>query len=216
MRRIFRLLQQNERIFAGMSVLEIGCSDLFFQVCACEIGIVPKAVLGVDVFWEDTQVFAQQNARALGERFGVDISLMSTHAESILTSSRFELAVALETLEHVHDEKAVLSQISSHLSPTGHLLLSIPVEFGVMAFAKELARFAITGKTRYTRSEFWSLLMGRTKEIARIVGDHKGYDYRSTIHTLRTMGFAPVHEEHYPVSTADLAYGYIGLWRRLP
>lgn len=119
----------------------------------------------------------------------------------------------MEVLEHVFDVGHVLDRLARLLSPSGALIVSVPVETGLPLAVKQAAR-RIAGwrglgdykyTSAYTPGEYWkSLFAGGRQHIARPVyegedrypyHDHKGFNWMSLRRTLaerfrieRTLG----------------------------
>jgi len=214
-RHVVDIVGNNASLFTGKRVLELGCSDLYFLTRFAGVGFRPKEYVGVDIFWEDTEEQAQHNAKILRQQHALNISLYNQPAERLMPQGGFDLVVALETLEHVENEELVLSNLRDATNTGGYFLFSLPVEFGVMLLAKEFARMTLKRKIQYSPTELVWAALGRTWKIRRVLGDHKGYDYRLTLERLRKRQFSPVEERLYPFSRQYFAYGYVGLWRKL-
>lgn len=212
MESILKILHAFPEVLHRRNVVEIGCLDLFSLCLFCEAGYPPESYAGVDVFWEDAEPFARENAARLRDRHRVKVSLHHERGETFTVSSRFDTVLMLETLEHVHDEGTTIRNAASLLTKGGHLLLSVPVEFGLLFGIREMARWAASGKTSYSRKEFLLGLRGKMRDIPRETGDHKGYDYRRTVETLLDAGFVCCRETLYPLPISGLSYGYIGLY----
>jgi len=212
MEAVLRILRAFPEVVHRSDVVEIGCLDLFSACLFCEAGYLPRAYTGVDVFWENAEPYARENASRIRDRYRVEVNLHRDRAETFSSLTRFNTVVMLETLEHVDDEGGAIRNAASLLGDGGHLLLSVPVEFGLLFGIRELARWAISGKTSYSGKEFLLGLRGKTQDIPRETGDHKGYDYRRTVETLKDKGFVCRREILYPLPIPILSYGYVGLY----
>lgn len=114
-----------------------------------------------------------------------------------LDSGSFDRVFALDVLEHVPDEDAALREIERVLRPAGRAVLSLPVEVGPVALVRECYRF-IDGRRNLTQSlpELAAAVLGRPTE--RNPRHHRGYDYRETLETARSL-FGSVRVEYCPV-----------------
>lgn len=213
---LLTLLHAYPDILRGRTILEVGCMDLFSLCLLCEAGYPPEQYVGVDVFWEDSEPYARENAERIRSRYGVEVDLHRTPAASFVSSTRFDTVLMLETLEHLPDEEGGIRSLSRLLGAGGYLLLSVPVEFGLLFGFREAGRWMTTGRTPYSVKEFLQALRGKTDTISREAGDHKGYDYRRTVGVLATRGYDCLWESLYPLPFARLAYGYVALFRFTP
>jgi SAM-dependent methyltransferase len=212
---LLRMASRHPGALAGRRVLEVGCLDLFFLCLLCESGCRPAGYAGVDVFWEGAEPFARENAGRIAQRhppLQPEIVRGAAESFSVPEPARYDTAILLETIEHV-DEAATLPRLAGWLHPGGHLLLSLPVEFGLLFGLREAARCLAARSTPWTAGEYLRAVAGRTGGVRRVPGDHKGYDYRDTLRSLEALGFAIIDEALYPAGIAMAGYGYVGLLR---
>ncbi|MBL8516661.1 MAG: class I SAM-dependent methyltransferase [Betaproteobacteria bacterium] len=213
-RFFFSRLPQHADAIRGCKMLEVGCSDLFTLAMLSEGGLSPRSYLGIDVFWEDAERYANSNAKALAQKFHIDIETINQSSDQPVPDTDFDTCFLLETLEHLPNEDVALENIKNALRPNGLLFLAVPVEFGVLFAAKETARFFLSGRSDYTASEFLNAMRGRLDSVSRVVGDHKGYDFRRTTARLSNLGFQLVSQAIFPGPTATLGYSPISVWRK--
>ncbi len=211
---VLSLLRSRPEILTGRTILELGCSDLFFLALASECRLIPNEYTGIDVFWEDAEEPARTNACILRQRHPMALRLVNQTADLELPSQQFDTVVALETIEHVDSEAIVIEKVSRCVRPGGHFLISVPVEIGPVAVLKEAVRALLTRTSSYSFYELSSALFGKLDGVRRITGDHKGFDFRTTRNHLLQNSFLPISEQFYPGSKWPWAYGYIGLWVR--
>jgi 2-polyprenyl-3-methyl-5-hydroxy-6-metoxy-1,4-benzoquinol methylase len=98
------------------SVLDVGCGEGRF---AAELARAGFLVTGVDVAEEPLR-------RARAGRADLDLRLLPVHGAWPLADASFDIVWAGETIEHVADTAAWLSEVRRVLRPGGSLLLSTP------------------------------------------------------------------------------------------
>lgn len=157
------------------AVLELGCFD---GRLLDHLPRSPRVYKGFDANWEGglTAARARFGARA-GHFFEYAAQAADLRLES---GERFDLAVSLETLEHVPpaEVEPYLRIIARHLD--GHFLVSVPNETGlVFVFKRLVKRLVAPGRARYSWREFFWLALGRTERVPR--AEHKGFSYRALI-----------------------------------
>lgn len=95
-------------------------------------------------------------------------------------TGHFNVAAALETLEHVPPElvPGFLDQLQR--VTRGHLFVSVPNELGPVFLAKYLAKRAFYGGVQpYSPAEVVAATLRRSDKVRR--DDHKGFDYRHVV-----------------------------------
>lgn len=213
-RYFFQQLSAHKASINVKSILEVGCSDLFTLAMLCGHGYRPSSYVGVDIFWEGAEEFAKENAEKIHRTFMVNVETRNQSSELAAGNASFDTAFMLETLEHLPKEKETLQNIFVALKPGGILFLTVPIEFGVLFAIKEIARRILSGSSDYTIGEFFMALFGRMEDVRRIVGDHKGYDFRKTCGILLGLGFELLDEKIYPGPTAYFGYSHISVWKK--
>lgn len=101
---------------AGAKVLDVGCGEGRFTAALAGAGAL---AVGIDVAEEPLR-------RARLAHPDLDLRLVAPHGPWELADSSFDLAWAGETIEHVADTAAWLSEVRRVLRPRGLLLLSTP------------------------------------------------------------------------------------------
>jgi len=139
----------------------------------------------------------------------VQFNIISGSAENNESLLKYDKIFIFETLEHVNDETIVIKNIKNSLKQNGIVYVSLPVEFGMLFFIKDLGRRFIN-KDQYHKWEelFWGTI-GKPKKIKRIPRQHKGYDYRDTITSFKNKGLNLIYEIGYPFNNSFFAYGKI-------
>lgn len=93
---------------------------------------------------------------------------------------RFDIAVVMETLEHVPPEMidGYLEKIAPRLD--GYLFITVPNEKGVVFLAKWLTKRVFSKDAEeYSRKELLDAFLGRMNLVKRT--EHKGFDYASLV-----------------------------------
>lgn len=191
-RKRIKELTQICKGFPNRMTLDIGCNDLFFDK---DIVPLQKTLIGCDLGWEDSLQRAKVNIKQYKWN-NVDI-LQSIGEFLPLKDQTFELILSFETLEHVHDERQVINEINRVSKNNSHLVLAVPIEFGLVLLFKEFFRGLVAHKlykgswsqsvreARYSVKElFYAVCYRKTDKVVRIPHTHKGYDYRETLDLL--------------------------------
>ena len=188
--RLKRLLQIAHTIDGG-KVLEIGCMDLLFYH---RLNKKYVKYVGIDLNWH-ALALAQTSKNRLGWR---NVELVKGNAEILpFSAESFDLIFAFETVEHINDEEAAISEITRVLKPGGTLVISVPIEFGLALLLKALARVILRRRRRYSFHELiTAAILCRPGKIER--DEHKGYDYRDTVKHLRKFHINLVKLYRYP------------------
>ncbi len=142
----------------------------------------PTRYVGLDANWEGGLEIGRARFAGCPE-----IELLETLSADALDryeDDAFEVAVALETLEHLPDR--VLQEYLAGLArvTSGWFFISVPNEMGPIFAAKYLAKRLRYGSAdSYTPAEFFNALLFRPEQVAR--DEHKGFDWRRLIEELR-------------------------------
>ena len=144
--------------------LEIGCGPGGLLP-----SLTPRAtnVVGVDI-----NKPALQDAAVLTKTMcGAVLSVAGTAHSLPFRSGCFDGILALETLEHCDEDRA-LPEIWRVLAPRGRFVFTVPVEIGTAAFVRQMIRSAFHlqdsywNKMPYGRKEFVQMaLLGLDKEL---------------------------------------------------
>jgi cyclopropane fatty-acyl-phospholipid synthase-like methyltransferase len=153
------------------SLFELGCFDgRLLDHCPTR----PERYVGVDANWEGGLDMARDRFR---DAPGVILIESRDPGDlSDLPSGGFDVAAALETLEHLPEDRVedYLSQIARLTD--GYFLVTVPNEKGLVFFLKFLAkRLLFGGGEAYTFAEFVNATLGRMDRVRR--HDHKGFDH---------------------------------------
>jgi hypothetical protein len=153
------------------SVIEIGC----FNARSLDyLSFKPTAYLGLDAGWEGGLTEAIN-------RFPEFDFMQSTDPADI--SGTWDMAVALETLEHI-PRPEVLDQYLEKLARHAIILLAtVPVEIGPLFAAKFLyKRFVHRYRDNHSLNEFIYQSFGRCDLVTQ--DNHRGFDYRALVRRL--------------------------------
>lgn len=136
-----------------------------------------------------------EQARALLERTGTPARLLTRRSE--LQGLRCERLSCMEVMEHLGapELERAFADFRDLLHPDGRLMISVPVEIGLTALAKNAVRVA-SGQAQESTSigTVFAAFLGRTDRIPRVnrngyIGSHLGFDYRALRARIRTEGF---------------------------
>ena len=160
------------------SIFELGCHD------AKTINLLnypPLRYLGLDANWEKGIEIAMEKY-SFYDNYDFKIVKNKNQLKSI--NEKFEIAICLETIEHLppEDLEHYLIFLSSIFK--NYLFISIPNEIGLFFIIKYLIKklFNIKGEN-YT---FWELVnqsIGRVSRVKR--QQHKGFNWKLLINQLR-------------------------------
>jgi len=154
--------------------------------------------------YEPTPVMAAQAQALLSARAPRAQLLRDPLALGGLQADRL---ACCEVLEHL-DEKGLtraFADFRALLAPGGALLVSVPIETGLTALAKNLMR-ALAGQSQHgaTLRNIVLSLLGRTAQVPRAVSDgyidsHVGFNYRALRTRLQREGFVIEQEVFSPL-----------------
>lgn len=191
LRDTVRRLKMNPR-----AVMEIGC----FDGRAVEfLPQIPARYIGFDAGWEDALQLA---ARRWASQPHLEFRECLKADQMNLNGEKFDLVLALETLEHIppQDLEPYLENVAASLKPGGAFLVSVPNEIGPVFAAKHMLKVAFIGNYEtYSVREFIFATLGMVEKVQR--REHKGFSYRRLIKTL---------ERHFTVeSTRGIPLGFL-------
>ncbi len=160
---------------AADRVLELGCFD---GKLIDYLPHRPARYIGYDANWEGGLDLARTRWR--------DAEFASFHAATTPSDMElgpddvFDVAVSMETLEHVPPDlvEPYLAKIAEHLD--GYLFVTVPVEKGPVLLAKWLAKRILSrDAASYTSAELVNATLGRMHRVAR--NDDKGFDWEALV-----------------------------------
>lgn len=158
-------------------VIELGCYD---GRALNYLPQKPKIYKGFDANWENgldlaKKIFIENKNYYFHEA-------QNPHDINLAEDEIFELAISLETLEHIPEKLLCpyLEKISNNLN--GYFLITVPNEKGPFFIIKRLIR-PKDDSYDYNFKDYINLLFGKTNSIER--DNHKGFDYDHLIYDLK-------------------------------
>ena len=191
----FRWLQQNIRTRGCKTgtMIEIGCFD---GKAIKFLPVAPKRYLGFDANWEGGLDIARKIWR---EHSNYEFLNASTPGDlQIGPDERFDIAVSMETLEHIPPEMLdeYLDKIAQHLD--GLFFVTVPNEKGLVFLLKwAVKRILSRDGYRYTWAELINATLGRMDRVAR--DQHKGFDFNALVQQL-SKHFKVLEVSGHPMS----------------
>ena len=190
------------------SVIELGCFD---GKLIALLPVKPMRYAGFDANWEGGLDAAVKRWRAYPE-YSFQKVLRASDM-SLRNGEVFDIAVVMETFEHIPPELVgdYLAMLSRHLK--GYLFVTVPNEKGVVFLAKWLVK-KMFGKDsdRYTMTEAINATFGRMHLVSR--NEHKGFDYRRLIEQIDNY-FDVVKISGHPLSFLPTSFCFgVGILAR--
>jgi 2-polyprenyl-3-methyl-5-hydroxy-6-metoxy-1,4-benzoquinol methylase len=184
------------------SVLEIGCYD------GKAIDFLPSRPLkykGFDANYENALELA---AAKWKECPNYEFSFATSAADLRLSvDERFDVAIAMETLEHIAPDlvEPYLAKIAHHLR--GYFFVTVPNEKGPVFLLKWLIkRFVLRDRNVYSVSDVINHTFGRLHKVPR--DEHKGFDYEKLVtHVARHFDIVSVSAIPLGFMPPYLSYG---------
>lgn len=167
-----------EHTSGPLRIVELGCFD------GKLLDYVPREVdqyVGLDANWEGGLDLGRQR---FGGRPGIE--LLEAHSADTLRrfeTGSFNVAVALETLEHIPHEVMVEYLDELARVTDGLIFISVPNEMGPIFLAKYVSKkLRYGGGEDYTPKELLAATFYRLDQVER--DQHKGFDYRALTRTV--------------------------------
>ncbi len=129
------------------------------------------------------------------------------HAEIGTVCGTFDAVACLEVLEHVPDElmDRTLAEIRSCLAPQGRCVISVPIEVGPVAMAKNLARAMLGAahpgfrwRDALSAAAYQPQRVNRSRK-GRMIQSHIGFDHIALRRRIAAAGFKVAHERFTPI-----------------
>ncbi|WP_165874945.1 class I SAM-dependent methyltransferase [Natrarchaeobius oligotrophus] len=107
-----------------------------------------------------------------------------------------DVAFALDTLEHIPNERRAVEELRRVLSNEGRLIISAPLELGFPIIYRDIYRL-MTGRRQNSKSISEYISAAAKRPPVDNPTEHRGYDYRQTIEFCRNE-FSNVSVEYCP------------------
>ena len=176
--------------FVGKRVLDYGCGDGGFLAMLMNSGAPPAQAVGMEL-----QASVVEECRA---RLGSDYLkfVLQDELDAAEHRAAYDAVICMEVLEHMLNPDSLLQKFARLLSPSGKLLVSVPVETGLPLLVKQSVRRLAgwrgigdyPGTTGYSFGELAKSLFatGTRQHIRRPIlsnpggdefHDHKGFNW---------------------------------------
>jgi SAM-dependent methyltransferase len=179
------------------SVLELGCYD------GKLIDFFPKKPMrykGFDANWERGLDQAKEKWKMYGNYSFFKASIPEDMPFE--ERERFDIAVIMETLEHVPPDlvDGYLKKVAEHIA--GYLFITIPNEKGIVFLIKWIMKRLFSNDAeKYSFNELLNASLGRMHLVERREKCHKGFDYISLVRQV---------EEYFElISVSGHPYGFL-------
>lgn len=196
----FNWLSQNLREMGGPqdSVIELGCYD---GKTIRYLPVKPRRYVGFDENWEGGLPIARD---LWADERGYEFVSCSSPAD-MTTEERFDIAVCMETLEHV--PPALIEPYVARLAQLtrGRIYITVPTEKGPVFASKYLCKRLLGNYQKYTFAEYLYASAGMLDKVSR--NDHKGFDYQVVIEAV-SKHFKIVKVTPYPLQSLPLPLGF--------
>lgn len=159
-------------------VIELGCFD---GRVLDWLPQTPVRYIGFDAGWEGGLEHAQSTRATPSIEF---VRSIDPDDLGKLTDHSFDVAVSLETLEHI--PPALVDAYIDELArlTSGYLLVTVPNEKGVPLLARQVMKAALSWNDssdaeRYTAKELYYGVLGKMERVER--REHKGFNYSALV-----------------------------------
>jgi 2-polyprenyl-3-methyl-5-hydroxy-6-metoxy-1,4-benzoquinol methylase len=154
-------------------IVEIGCGDAKILDL---IPWKPMRYVGIDANWEG----ALDNAKSKWlDNKSFEFKECVNPKKMGLRDEIFDIAICMETLEHVSHSLAINYIKELVKSTNGYLFITVPNEIGIIFFLKFLIKKGFGDSESYSFQEVISQTIGKTNKVIRL--EHKGFNYRTFI-----------------------------------
>ena len=191
------------------SVLEVGSYDLYGSYYLITHAKFPiTKITFSDKYDSEIYSIAECNKETLNEWYPMfKFELLNANGEDYKFEKHDNLFV-FETFEYIIDEKKAIENLEDKAD---RIFISYPVESGFIFAIKTIARKILVGTDNHSLLDILRGLLGI--KIKRVIGDHKGYDYRETIKMFKN--FKVKSNKFYPFNCAYFAYGGVCVLERI-
>lgn len=188
-------------------VIELGCFD---GKLIEHFETMPQKYLGLDANWEGGLDIARDKwVSSKGKN--VVFKDCVTPDDIDVVDSEYDIAVCMETLEHVPPELVEPYLEVMAKATDGYVFITVPNEIGIVFLAKYLFKSLFGDTQKYELKEILFATMGMTDRVNR--HDHKGFDYRVLVNQVSKY-FDIVEVSGHPLTIAptmlNFGIGIIG------
>ena len=178
LKSILRICENICRSMTVESFCDVGCSNGYITKLVYDLHSCPDSC-GCD--WSDNIAVATERYPEINF-FAMNLNVPRYENRS------FSLITCFETLEHVGNLRVAVENILRMSGSNGTVLLSVPIEIGVVGIAKFLCktliyRYSLTELGVHWRAYFQALLRGvridQFRPKAQSYSTHFGFDYRT-------------------------------------
>ena len=161
-------------------IIELGCYD------GKLLEFLPKSpniYKGFDANWEGGIDIGRKK---YSNKSGFEFNYASNPEEmNLKVDEKFDLAVSMETFEHIPPEIVCdyLRKLSKHID--GYLLITVPNEKGLFFLLKRILKpkGELGDHYKFSFKDYVYLTLGKTNMVDR--NDHKGFDYDDLIYGIK-------------------------------
>jgi 2-polyprenyl-3-methyl-5-hydroxy-6-metoxy-1,4-benzoquinol methylase len=152
-----RGLRSTEFVYSGPgSCLDAGCGTGEFALA--------MAARGWQVIGFDPSEYAIGIARKAAEALGRAVEFVVSGAQEFPTGETFNLVLSIDVLEHIEGDAAAMFKLASLVSPSGALVVSVPMDPALWSSADEFSGHF----RRYTRESLATLAEGAGLRIEKM------------------------------------------------
>lgn len=166
------LRQRLPRTANGESLIDVGCGSGAFT-----IGAARRGYTAYGLSWDQrNQRVAQQRAQlcnASSATFDVlDIRHLDTRRDLV---DKFDIAICLETIEHVMDDRKLMRDMGACLKPGGRLLLTTPYYYYRAISAADNGPFSKVEDGWHVRRGYTRAMLAELCEHAGLILERKSF-----------------------------------------
>lgn len=182
LRRFYHLARFNwvrdrvdRRLEGKLRLVELGCYDgRLFDT----LGQRVVEYAGIDANWSGGLDLAREKYK--NRKKVTLVEAASPEAFGRFSDGQFNVAAALETLEHVPADLVTPYLDQLQRVTRGHLFVTVPNELGLVFLAKHLGKKILYGgEQAYSPAEVLAATLRQSHKVQR--DDHKGFDYRHVV-----------------------------------
>lgn len=134
---------------------------------------------------------------------------LSENLENFNSKKSYDLIFIFETLEHVINEEESIDNLYKLLNIWWKIIVSVPIEYWVLFFIKDLWKRFIIKKDYHSFKELFYWLIWMIDKIKRVPRWHKWYNYKNTKKLLIDKWFKLKEQKIYPFNLWIVWYGVV-------